>query len=149
MLIVIIIVLLILLITGCVLGDNGVESGFILSISSLGCGVVAVIALIILLTNFPFNVDKKLTMYEEENIKIETKVKETVRVYMNYEQDTYNNLIKEADLTTLLIKYPELNSNELIKTEIQTYKENSKQIKELKSKQIDKSLMAWWLYFGN
>lgn len=87
-------------------------------------------------------------MYEEENLKIETKVKETVRVYMNYEEEVYKNLVETADLTTLLIKYPELNSNELIKTEIDTYKENSKQIKKLKEQQIDKSLMAWWLYFG-
>jgi hypothetical protein len=149
MLIVIIIFLLILLIIGCVLDAKNNVGGFVLSLSSVCCGCVAIVALIILLTNFPYNVDKKLTMYEEENFKIETKVKETVRVYMDYEQETYNNLIKEADLTTLLIKYPELNSNELIKTEIQTYKENSKQIKELKSKQIDKGIMAWWLYFGS
>lgn len=97
---------------------------------------------------YPYNCDKKLAMYEEENIKIETKVKETVRAYMNYEEDVYKNLIETADLTTLLIKYPELNSNELIKVEIETYKENSKQIKDLKSRQIDRSLMAWWLYFG-
>lgn len=149
MLIVIIIFLLILLMIGCVLEANDITGGIVLAISSLGCGIIAMIVLITLLSNFPFNVDKKLAMYEEENFKIETKVKETVRVYMDYEQETYNNLIKEADLTTLLIKYPELNSNELIKTEIQTYKENSKQIKELKSKQIDKGIMAWWLYFGN
>ena len=111
-------------------------------------GVVAVLAILGLLVSYPYNCDKKLAMYEEENIKIETKVKETVRAYMNYEEEVYKNLIETADLTTLLIKYPELNSNELIKMEIETYKENSKQIKDLKSKQIDRSLMAWWLYFG-
>ena len=107
------------------------------------------IILIILILCYPYNIDAKLTMYEEENIKIETKVKETVKVYMNYEQDTYDSLVKEADLTTLLVKYPDLNSNELVKAEIETYKDNSKQIKDLKAAKIDRGTMAWWLYFGN
>lgn len=103
---------------------------------------------IIFFIMFPYGIDKKITIYEEENIKIEIKVKDTVKSYMNYEQDTYDNLIKDADLTTLIIKYPELNSNELVKQEINTYIENSKQIKELKEKNIDRATLAWWLYFG-
>ena len=71
-------------------------------------------------------------MYEEENSKIETKVKDTVQVYMNYEQETYKSLVENANLETLLIKYPELNSNELVKSEIEIYKENNNKIKELK-----------------
>lgn len=148
MIIVIILVLLILLIVGTVLNENDNEAGLLLAMSSVCFGLIATIVLIALIMCYPYNVDKKLVMYEEENLKIETKVKETVRVYMNYEEEVYKNLVETADLTTLLIKYPELNSNELIKTEIDTYKENSKQIKQLKEKQIDKSLIAWWLYFG-
>ena len=84
----------------------------------------------------------------EENTNIETKVKETVRAYMNFEESTYTELIKDADLTTLMIKYPELNSNELVKTEINLYIENNNKIKELKEKKIDKTILKWWLYFG-
>ena len=112
------------------------------------CGAVAVLALIMLLTSYPYNIDKKLDMYIEENTNIETKIKETVRVYMEYENDTYKNLIKDADLTTLLVKYPELNSNELVKTEIETYKQNNTQIKELKEQQIDREIIGWWLCFN-
>ena len=97
---------------------------------------------------FPYNIDKKIEMYSEENAKIEIKVKETVRAYMNYEGDTYKNLIETADLTTLLIKYPELNSNELVKTEIELYKENTKELRTLKEQKINESLIKWWLYFG-
>ena len=97
---------------------------------------------------YPYTVDKKILMYEEENKKIEEKVKDTVRVYMNYEQETYNNLVKDADLTTLLVVYPDLNSNELVKSEINVYIENSKTIKEMKSTQLTKSILNWWLYFG-
>lgn len=101
-----------------------------------------------MLTDFPYNVDKMIAMYEDENTKIETKIRETVRAYMEYEETTYEKLVADADLTTLVIKYPELNSNELVKTEIVTYKENNDKLKELKEKQINKSIMAWWLYFG-
>lgn len=92
--------------------------------------------------------DSKLEMYSEENIKIETKVKETIRAYMNYEGETYNNLVKEADLETLIIKYPELSSNELIKKEIEIYQENNSKIKEIREKKINLSNIKFWLYFG-
>ena len=87
-------------------------------------------------------------MYQSENAIIEKKVKETVRAYMNFEEKTYTELVKDADLTTLLIKYPELNSNELVKTEVNLYVENNTKIKELKEKQIDLTIVKWWLYFG-
>lgn len=93
--------------------------------------------------------NEKIAMYTEENTKIEAKVKETVRVYMDYEEKTYKNLVKNADLTTLLVKYPELNSNSLVKEEIKIYKENSKSIKKLKENQISRKVCRWWLYFGN
>lgn len=101
-----------------------------------------------MLSDFPYNVDKMIAMYEDENIKIETKIRETVRAYMEYEETTYEKLVAGADLTTLVIKYPELNSNELVKAEIVTYKENNDKLIKLKEKQINKSIMAWWLYFG-
>lgn len=95
------------------------------------------------------NIDTKIAMYTEENENIERKVKETVRVYMNFEENTYTQLVKDADLTTLIIKYPELNSNELVKKEIDLYIENNGKIKELKNEKIDLSVKKWWLYFGN
>lgn len=86
----------------------------------------------------------------DEDIKfIREKRKGTVRDYMEYEETTYKQLLENADLTTMVLKYPELNSNELVKMEIETYKENSKKIKELKEDKIGKSRKAWWLYFGN
>lgn len=112
------------------------------------CGALAVLALLLILLFYPYKVKEKITMYTEENTNIENKVKETVRAYMDFEKDTYQNLIETAELTTLLTKYPELNSNELVKAEIETYKENSKKIKELKEQLIMKSTYDWWLYFG-
>ena len=105
-------------------------------------------ALVVVICSYPYNIDKKIAMYQEENTLIEEKVKNTVMAYMDYEQETYDNLVKSADLETLLITYPELNSNELVKSQIDTYVQNNNKLKELKEKQIDKSTMAWWLYFG-
>ena len=93
-------------------------------------------------------INDKIEMYQSENAGIETKVKETVRAYMEFEEKTYTELVKDAELTTLLVKYPELNSNELVKTEILLYIENNSEIKELKEKQINLSIQKWWLYFG-
>lgn len=104
--------------------------------------------LVVAICSYPYNIDKKIAMYQEENVSIEEKVKNTVMAYIDYEQETYDNLVKSADLETLLITYPELNSNELVKSQIDTYVQNNNKLKELKEKQIDKSTMAWWLYFG-
>ena len=114
-----------------------------------GIGTIMIFCVLIgFICTFPYNIESKLALYVEENARIEEKIKSTVQGYMNYEQETYNNLVKDADLTTLLISYPELNSNELVKMEIDTYKANSKEIKNYKEKQIDKNMLAWWLYFG-
>ena len=110
---------------------------------------ISLLILIFMLLDYPYNIEEKITMYQEENALIEEKVKNTVRVYMDYEESTYKELVENADLTTLVIKYPELNSNELVKSEIQTYKENSDMIKSLKESEINKKTLNWWLYFGN
>lgn len=125
-------------------GDNIENLKILFSVIS----AVSMFIIICIIISYPYNIDKKLAMYEEENQKIETKIKDTVKVYMNYEQETYKNLVETSDLTTLLVAYPELNSNELVKYEIEQYKANSDKIKEIKEKQIHKSTLNWWLYFG-
>ena len=129
-----------------VMSDCG-DDDFGFAITFIGCGVSFIVAFMMMLF-YPYNIDKKIAMYEEENTKIEEKVKNTVRVYMNYEKDTYKELIEETDLTTLLVAYPDLNSNELVKSEVALYVENNRQIKEFKELQITRSTMRWWLYFG-
>ena len=118
---------------------------------SVGAFIVEIILLIMLIVEVSINIktiDPKIKMYSEENQIIENKVKETVRSYMNYEENTYKQLVENADLTTLVIKYSELNSNELVKTEINLYVENNKKIKELKEEKIKLQPLKWWLYFG-
>lgn len=149
MLILIILILIALTILFAKLSEK--YDSFLLIMFAVVSGVAVVISSIIYLdivAQYPFNVDKKIQMYQEENQAIETKIKETVRAYMNYEQETYQNLVQNADLTTLVIEYPELNSNELVIAEIDTYKENNNKIKELKEQQIDKRIKGFWLFFN-
>lgn len=111
------------------------------------CGIAGLIG-IMLLCIYPYNVDKKLTMYQEENALIEEKVKNTVIGYMGYEKEFYNDLVKNSELESLLLRFPELNSNELVKSEIELYTMNNKQIKNLKEQLIDQKLIGWWLFFN-
>ena len=147
MLIVILVIFIIVFIIGWMKteGEDGWE---ILMIANILGALICSVALIFLLDTYPYNVDEKIAMYEEENIKIEEKVRNSVKGYMDFENDTLKNLIDTSDLQTLLIKYPDLNSNELVKMEIETYKENSQKIKELKEKSVTRHYKAWWLYFG-
>ena len=149
MLILLEVVFLVLIFLGWIFKDDDEHIGFWAAgfLSVIPC-LITTLALIIMLFIYPYGVDQKIAMYEEENIKIEEKVRNSVKGYMDFENDTLKNLIDTSDLQTLLIKYPDLNSNELVKMEIETYKENSQKIKELKEKSVTRHYKAWWLYFG-
>lgn len=150
MLILLLVIFILLFILGAYIEENTYSyGGEVLGITSIVTCIVIIISGMAIIIAYPRNIDEKLNMYQEENQSIELKVKETIKSYMNYEQETYKNLVETADITTLLIKYPELNSNELVKHEIEIYKNNNDKIKELKEKQIDRSSYNWWLYFGN
>ena len=148
----IILILIVLIILSTICGkkaEEEIEYWWILcTVVLIVLSIVVGIVFIGLVCEYPYNIDQKLEMYAEENENIEAKVKQTVQAYMNYEQETYKSLVENADLQTLLIKYPELNSNELVRAEIETYKENNNKIKELKDKAIDKKVMGFWYFFN-
>ena len=92
-------------------------------------------------------IDEKIAMYTEENTKIEQSIDELVSRYMEFENDTFSDL-KSDSAITLVSLYPELKSDELIKTQISTYQENNNTIKYLRETKINLSVKKWWLYFG-
>lgn len=110
---------------------------------------ISILVITLLLLFYPYGIEDKLKMYEGENNQIETKVKETVQAYMDYEKETYNDLVDNASIEVLLVKYPELNSNELVKEQINIYSSNSIKIKELKETQIIKKYFDFWLFLKN
>lgn len=93
-------------------------------------------------------INDKIKMYEEQNTDIEIKVAETVKEYMKFEKETFTELKTDSSYITLVTLYPELNSNELIKKQINIYVSNNEKIKELKESKINVSNYKWWVYFG-
>lgn len=92
-------------------------------------------------------IDEKIEMYQEDNDNIEKQIDTLVLNYMNYESNTFIEL-KGNDAVTLVSLYPELQSDELVKTQIATYQANNAKLKELKELKIDSKVYKWWVYFG-
>lgn len=91
-------------------------------------------------------ISQQIVMYEEENSKIEKSIEAAVLQYEDYEKDTYTNIANKLEDVELLVQfYPQLKSNSLVKEQIKTYRDNTNQIKKLKSKQIELQKYKWWL----
>lgn len=92
-------------------------------------------------------IDRKIAMYQEENIKIETQVTTTVEKYLEHEYQIFDSLQGE-DIQTLLVVYPEINSNELVKRQVEIFVENNNKIKKLKEEKLNIEVWRFWVYFG-
>lgn len=92
-------------------------------------------------------IDEKISIYQEENTKIEKQIDTLVSNYMNYESNTYEKFKSESSIT-LVSMYPELKSDKLVEEQISVYEENNKKIIELKEDKINLKVKKWWLYFG-
>ena len=92
-------------------------------------------------------IDRKIEMYIEENTTIETNVTATVEKYLEHEFNIFDSLLGE-DIQTLLVVYPEINSNELVKKQVEIFVENNNKIKELKEDKLNIEVWKWWVYFG-
>lgn len=126
--------------------------GFLSSCVAIGGGGFAIFLLICLFSQIDGLVsgryiDQKIDMYTEENTNIENQINELVKQYMDYESDTYSDF-KGDSAITLVTLYPELKSDELVKSQIDIYTNNNQKIRELKENKIDLKSAKWWLYFG-
>lgn len=93
-------------------------------------------------------IDAQIEMYTEENAKIELAITETVEKYLEHEYKIFDSLQGE-DIQTLLVVYPEINSNELVKNQIEIFITNNDKIKQLKNDKINLSTWKFLIYFGN
>ena len=148
------IVLLVLFILLIALGVWFASEGFELTGVILGAvGVIGTLGVICIFiaTCIKFSetkvVNEKIKMYMEENAKIEERIDTVVKEYMEYEGETFSELKGDSSIT-LVSLYPDLKSDELVKTQIATYQANNEKIKELKEIKINAKLYKWWLYFG-
>ena len=120
-------------------------------------GIMSVISIIVMIFAIndviKFNqMDDRIVLYQEENIRIEEQIKTTVEAYQEYEKEIFENIdldkISGEKLILLTSVYPELKSDALVQELIGVYVENNNQIKELKTKKLDYKISCWWLYFG-
>ena len=93
-------------------------------------------------------IDEKIALYEESNEVIESELDLLVKNYMNYESDTLSQFKSESS-TTLVTMFPELKADTLVQQQLNTYKENTAIIRQLKEEQLKASVAKWWLYFGH
>lgn len=91
----------------------------------------------------------QISMYEEENARIEEKVRDTVNKYMEYEGGVIMEIAPEDDAMTLISLYPDLKTDQLISEEISVYIANNDQIKKLRAELAEQASYKWWLYFGH
>lgn len=124
------------------------ESLAVLILMDLAC-IVGIIILLVNLFIGAHVIPNKIAMYQEENAIIEERVSSTVAKYMEYEKDIIYEIAPSDDAMTLISLYPELSSDELIKEEINVYVSNNNKIRELKDKELNKSIYKFLLYFGH
>ena len=109
----------------------GVVGGFLIIASIIGTFVCLV----------PISksivIDEKISMYQDENKKIENQINTLVKEYMTYEGSTLKEFASDSSIT-LVAMYPNLKSDELVKKQIDSYINNNNKIKEfLESKEIN------------
>ena len=155
MLIVLLIIGIILLVLGIVfLIRTGEDAFAALIIPGVFLTTGIVIAMFFVGNNvLTYNqMDERITVYQEENLRIEEQIKTTVEAYQEYEKEIFGNIdlekISGDKLILLTSIYPELKSDALVQELISVYVENNNQIKELKTKKLDYKISCWWLYFG-
>lgn len=158
MLIVLFMIFLIMIIIGLVWDDKSCDDVFPGLTIILG-GIFELIVVIAIIFN-AYNIsklqvsDRKIAMYQEENNNIQTQITDIVDNYMKYESNTYDKSLKNIDLkntdvVVLTQLYPNLKSDEMVKTQIEIYQKNNETIKKLKEEKLDCEVSKWWLYFGN
>ena len=143
---------ILMIVGGFILDEKtGADSDLCFGISGIGMviGFFALLALIIVSVNVKSLsvIDDRITMYEEENARIEQQIADVVEQYQKYETDIFREVAPESAVTMVSL-YPELKSDSLVQAQIEVYTENNKTIRDLRDKQIKGNVYRWWLYFG-
>ena len=98
------------------------------------------------LTQAPI-IDDVIKIHQEENRRIEESLMELVTMHMEHEQHVFEN-VNHDSIVTLIQLFPELSSNDLVRTQMQIHVENSNTIRELRVRQVSFSRNRWWLHFN-
>lgn len=110
---------------------------------------IAVIIVTVCLFDVTYRTDKMIQIYTEENEEVEKKLENAVQNYMQYEKDIMISVSPGTDTISLISLYPELKSDKLVESEIETYISNNDKIKELRAGKTYKSTYKFLLFFGH
>ena len=95
--------------------------------------------------------DERISIYQEENTRIEEQIKTTIQVYQDYEKEIFSDInlddISSEKLIMLTSLYPNLKSDTMVQELIKTYNKNTEELKQLKTQKLDYELYRWWLCF--
>lgn len=94
-----------------------------------------------------FGIEEKIQIYEDQNTQIEQSIDAAVKAYCEHEQITYVQM-SDGAVALVAAAYPELASSELVKTQMEVWTSNSKELKDLKSDLVDFHRAQYFLYFG-
>ena len=110
---------------------------------------ISILVFVVAIIMLGFGAYAKMSMpiYEEENAKIEEQVSEFVSKYTDYEKDAFKEL-KPETMQIMIMTYPELKTNELVKKQIDVYVSNNDKLKKLKEDCNQYKVGKWLLYFG-
>ena len=110
---------------------------------------IAVISVTACLVDVTYRTDKMIQIYTEENEEVEKKLENAVQNYMQYEKDIMISVSPDTDTISLISLYPDLKSDKLVESEIETYISNNDKIKELRAGKTKKSIYKFLLFFGH
>lgn len=110
---------------------------------------IAVIVVTVCLVDVTYRADKMIQIYTEENEEVEKKLENAVQNYMQYEKDIMISVSPDTDTISLISLYPDLKSDKLVESEIETYISNNNKIKELRADKTLKSIYKFLLFFGH
>ena len=127
------------------------DMGMVFCMVGTFMSTISALVLIVLIGVYSFNkptISNKIEMYEEENKKVETQLVESVNMWLSHQETTFESISSIDGVTTYLVKYPELKGDSLVDELMETYKNNSKEIKQLKSREINLKGIAKIGWFG-
>jgi len=110
---------------------------------------VALIVIVGCLVDVTYRTDEMIQIYTEENAEVEKKLENAVQNYMQYEKDIMISVSPDTDTISLISLYPDLKSDKLVESEIETYISNNDKIKELRVNKTMKSTFKFLLFFGH
>ena len=124
------------------------EFGIFTGIGAFVVGI-AVVVVTVCLVDVTYRADKMIQIYTEENEEVEKKLENAVQNYMQYEKDIMISVSPDTDTISLISLYPDLKSDKLVESEIETYISNNDKIKELRADKTYKSTYKFLLFFGH